>query len=210
MLRFMILGFIYEYGATLLGLLLFLGVLVLWLDFARFGKPLLDDTVSHWHNTVQGVSINPAEFYNRIKQQIQDWDLPGVDFTNVVLHEGGLISWRRQYLRVYRRGLIYDICLYPFGGGVFVSSWLREPTSILHKIPLLGRLFRALTPRTYYSVDSAICFQEITHAAVLAVLDEYTKTEGVQPIPDDQRKPVMRELYMGNVSFVGSRPPALR
>jgi hypothetical protein len=210
MLDYIVLQFTYAYGPALLTLLFIIGVFILSVDFARFGKPLLEDTISHWHSTVRGLSIDPANFYKKVEALIRDWELPGAEFRRVGLREGGVISWRRTYLRVSRHGLIYDICLYPFGGGVFVSSWLREPTSFLHKIPLLGRVFRALSPKTYFLVDSAICFQEVAHAAVLAVLDEYTSTEGVRPIPNEERKPVMRELYMGNVPFVGPRAPALK
>lgn len=210
MLRYWIVSLVDGLGPILLGLAVILAVAILFIDFARFGKPLLEDTVSHWHNTLHGVSIDPSEFYDHVAQLIHGWEIPGVDCSRVSLREGGVVSWRRQYLRVFRHGLIYDICVYPFGGGVFVSSWLRTPTSFIHRIPILSWLTRAIYPKTYFSVDSAICFQEITHAAVLAVLDEYTKTEGARPIPDEERKPVMRELYIGNATLVGPRAPALK
>ena len=73
----------------------------------------------------------------------------------------------------------------------------------------MAAFVRKLTPKTYFTVDAAICFQEVAHAAVLGVLDEYTKTEGKAPIPDEARKPVMRELYVGNMPMVGPKSPAL-
>ena len=42
--------------------------------------------------------------------------------------EGGLATAKREYLRIQRGSLVFDICGAPFGNGFFFSWWLaREP-----------------------------------------------------------------------------------
>ncbi len=211
---FVIKQFLDSFMPYLLAVLVPGAVLALAIEIVRSGKQLLDETISHWHKTLHGVSISPSEFYDRVEQKVSSFELPGVQFQRVNLSENWSMSWKRSYLRVTRLDFVYDIGLYPFAGGVYVSSWLREPVStarkILLHIPVVRAIVRGLTPKTYFKVDAAICFQEVTHTAVLAVLDEVTNIEGATPIPDQERKPVMRELYMGNIGFVGPRAPALQ
>lgn len=213
-----LIDYLYLLFHNLLPLLLILAVLGIvvgiLIAIVRMEQPLLEDTISHWHATLEGVSVSTTDFYDQVQRKIFDWELPDITSKSIYLHEGSTLSCKRLYLRVRRRDLVYDIFVAPFGGGLFVSSWLALPSSTMLKIiayiPLLGRLLSAIVrgfrPRTYFRVDSAICFQEITHSAVLNVLDELVSLQGATPLSELERKPVMRELYPGQAPRAPQHP----
>lgn len=174
-----------------------------WL-LLRSSRPLVENTESHWHQTVAGLLVSPPDFYSRIESKLSEWEVPNVRVERVEVQEGAAFSNKRLYLRVRREDLAYDIFTAPFGGGLFVSAWLwREPSpflAILGGIPWIGRrLVGWLAPETFYAVDTAILFQETTHSAVLSALDELISQDSLKPIPEAERKPIMRELYAATI-----------
>src|SRR2546425_2752428 len=66
--------------------------------------------------------------------------LPETALAKVEWSEGGIFSAKREYLRIERKELIFDICGAPFGRGFFVSWWLarsEEHTSELQSLAYL-------------------------------------------------------------------------
>ena len=59
--------------------------------------------------------------------------MPGVSTSRITYGEGGLLSPRREYLRVSRDQTVFDICAAPYAKGFFISSWQGElPNLKLH------------------------------------------------------------------------------
>ena len=158
--------------------------------------------LSHWHNLIKGLNHSPQEFYDVIEERIRERELPETHLGRVTFRERGFLSNRREYLRVMRGNLVFDICGAPFGkDAFFVSYWLGELprrgclNTILLIVPFIGALVeRSLKPMTYYETDSAIMFQEMIHSIVLWRVDEITKSTGIEPIPEHERKPTMKRL----------------
>jgi hypothetical protein len=166
-------------------------------------RPLLEHTVSHWYKTIDGLSGTPTEFYAAVQAKLLEQSIPGLVFKTVAFREGGILSDKRDYLRIRREEISYDLCVAPFGKTIFISSWLcKRPQGFLEtclSIPGLGAvtafLLRLFKPETYYRVDSTLIFQGAIHNCVLSVLDERTSAQGLEPIPEIERRPVLRELY---------------
>jgi hypothetical protein len=166
-------------------------------------RSLLEHAVSHWHQTIDGLTGTPSEFYEAVQSRLREQNIPGVVTKLVSFREGGILSDKRDYLRISRAEISYDLCVAPFGNTLFISSWLcRRPQGFLEtclSIPGLGQvtaiLLRLFKPETYYRVDSALIVQGAIHSSVLAVLDEKTSAQGLDPIPELDRRPVLRELY---------------
>jgi len=72
---------------------------------------------------------SPKETYQSIKEALKKRDLPDTFVTSINLIEGGPLSARREYLRVWRNEHIFDICVAHFGKGMFVSWWLTKAQS---------------------------------------------------------------------------------
>jgi hypothetical protein len=48
---------------------------------------------------------------------------------------------------------------------------------------------------TFYRIDTALMFQQAAHQSLMEALDQVTKLAGMAPLSDEERKPVMHELF---------------
>ena len=97
---------------------------------------------SHWHHTFEGLQVSPLDFYASVEAGVARRTVPDVHISRVEWAESGILSARREYLRVERGPLAFDVCSAQFGSGQFFSSWLAE----LVPSPLWGILgFLVLT-----------------------------------------------------------------
>ena len=177
--------------------LLILLILVVLIALVRKKKPVI---VSHWHNLVPGLHVSVEDYYEALDAVIEMRKVPEVKTWVTHYHEGGITSAKRMYLRVSRRDHIFDICAAPFGTDFFVSWWLGEKmkpfAALINGIPFLGpALVKMFSPETFYRIDTALMFQDSVHSAVLEVLDERMKGQGLRLLSVSERKPIMRELF---------------
>ena len=98
---------------------------------AQLGK---DGTVlSHWHHPIENFQTSAMEFYAAVEQALKPREIPNYSITRIDWREGGVLTARREYLRIQRGKLAFDLCAAPFGTGYFFSWWLAElpPTHAL-------------------------------------------------------------------------------
>lgn len=76
--------------------------------------------LEHWYSLVE-FQISTAEFYDAIEQQLQVRELTGLEISRIEYAEGGVLSAKRQYLRMRRERLLFDVCSAPFGKTWFFS-----------------------------------------------------------------------------------------
>ncbi len=184
-------------------LIFFGGVLALLTYLFRQDKPLLAHAISHWHTSIPQLQGTPLEFYRAVQKLIEAQNMPGVVIKIVAWHEGGVFSEKRNYLRVRWGEFSYDVCVAPFGSTLFASSWLcLKPNNLLAfliTVPIVSWFawlwIKLFDPETYYKIDSGLMFQGAVHACLLSVLDQMIAGQGAEPIPEFERKPVMRDLY---------------
>jgi hypothetical protein len=84
------------------------------------------DVVSHWYHLIEGLQESPKDFYSSLDESIKKREIPDVSLSRIDYLEGGVLSAKREYLRVKRKNLIFDVCAAPFGRGFFVSWWLGK------------------------------------------------------------------------------------
>ncbi|HEU4560913.1 MAG TPA: hypothetical protein VFS20_23885 [Longimicrobium sp.] len=176
---------------------------VFFVYIIKTDKPLLEQSLSHWYHSAEGLTGSTAQFYSRVQELVTERRMPGVVMKVISWHEAGFLSDKRDYLRVRRHEYTFDLCVAPFGNTLFVSTWLAaEPQSFMEWIApvpffgVVGRLYiRLFRPYTYYSIDAGLMFQGAVQGAVLKVLDEMSLLQGVEPIPESLRKPAFTELY---------------
>ena len=167
------------------------------------GNPKRLYLVSHWSTFVDGLKVSPSDFYVRVQLAIEARQLPGTALAKVEWSEGGVFSAKREYLRIERKELIFDICGAPFGRGFFVSWWLAAYPSgclvlLMSFIPFAADIFfRHVRPNTYYQRDTASMFQTAVHSAVMEVVDQLTQAKGIRGLSELERKPIMRDFFKG-------------
>jgi hypothetical protein len=95
---------------------------------------------SHWHHRCEHISVSVEPFYNLVLQRLATKQIPHIQASKVLWNEGGVISPKREYLRIMLDSNIFDICTAPFGNGTFFSCWVAEK----HPSPLWGTLIGLL------------------------------------------------------------------
>lgn len=93
--------------------------------------------ISHWYHLFENLQTSTLDFYVSVHGFVDKWQIPGAQISQVEYHEGGVLSAKREYLRIKRGRHIFDICGAPFGTGFFVSWWLGERRSSLGGLALV-------------------------------------------------------------------------
>lgn len=97
---------------------------------AKLGKDA--NIVLHWHHPVENFSSSTMDFYDAVEAALKPRQIPDYSVSRIDWHESGVLSARREYLRIKRGKLVFDLCAAPFGTGFFFSWWLAElPPPIL-------------------------------------------------------------------------------
>lgn len=112
-------------------------------------KTIGNEIIEHWYSLVPSQNFSSKEFYEHIEKSIKEQQVPALDASRVDLSEGGALSAKREYLRLKRERLTFDICAAPVGINYFFSyRFYAEPVAvkaweILAAMFILGALFVA-------------------------------------------------------------------
>src|SRR6188474_2416272 len=87
------------------------------------------EVVSHWHKLLEDQQASALDFYGAVEEELKRRDVPGLQLERVDWREGGVTSAKREYLRIGRERLTFDLCAAPFGTGYFFSWWVAKQKS---------------------------------------------------------------------------------
>jgi hypothetical protein len=103
-----------------------------------------EDAIDHWYALIPGFNTSAKEFYAAIEKELKDRQVPGLDIAYVDFAEGGVLSQKREYLRMTRERLVFDICAAPFGTAHFFSCRFAEIPAVIQLWQLLVVLVAGL------------------------------------------------------------------
>ena len=89
----------------------------------------IQSVVSHWDQLIENFQTSSLGFYEAVEQALHRREVPEFKTSRVEFKEAGLMTAKREYLRIVRGKYTFDICAAPFGTGFFFSWWLNEPAS---------------------------------------------------------------------------------
>ena len=101
----------------------------------------LDNVVSHWSTLIEGLQTSPLAFYQAVEAAGDRRSIPNSTKSRVDFQEGGVGSAKREYLRIERENLLFDVCGAPFGTGFFVSWWLSANVRQLNALAKIAVMF---------------------------------------------------------------------
>jgi hypothetical protein len=80
-------------------------------------KSSFEYVLAHWGTLIEGFQTSSLEFYASVESALQKRDVPEINLSRVNYKESGVLSAKREYLRVSRRHLLFDICALRSGQG---------------------------------------------------------------------------------------------
>ena len=80
--------------------------------------------VAKWNHLIPDAQFSAMEFYAAIEDEVSRHKILEIQMTRTTWKERGLLSSRREYLRLRQSRCVCDICAAPFGTDFFFSSWL--------------------------------------------------------------------------------------
>jgi hypothetical protein len=102
-----------------------------------FFKTKAADVIDHWYALVPSFNTSTKEFYECVEKELKEREVPGLEMFHVDFAEGGALSRQREYLRMTRERLVFDICAAPFGTAYFFSCRFAEIPAVIHLWQLL-------------------------------------------------------------------------
>lgn len=167
------------------------------------------EILAHWQTWVERFPLSPLAFYDRIESEVGRTGIE-VKISRVLWREKRILSAQREYLRIQRKRLVFDISAAPMGRGAVVSWWLgRTPPSLISEIPFFGALIEQVLGETsYFEVDEQNAFQQAVHTCVLAVVKAVGETDEPHETFVDERVPLLTEFFDASTSGSDDNAPA--
>ena len=112
------------------------------------------EVMEHWYALVPGFNTSGKEFYADIEKELKERQVPSLDIAYVDFAEGGVLSAKREYLRMTRERLVFDICAAPFGTAFFFSCRFAQ-------IPAVIRIWQLLVVLLGSFILMALAFRNL-------------------------------------------------
>ena len=151
----------------------------MWESFGRgwgASKPSEPDVTGHCR-MIEDFQASPQQVYSLVEQCVARRKVPGLSSSRVSYSEGWIFSARREYLRLSRGKIRFEVCVAPFGTGFFVATrTIVFPDGFLSR--LLARLGRR---KTFYEMDTAAMYRHAVESAVSEAVAQIIKQKSVMP-----------------------------
>jgi hypothetical protein len=115
------------------------------IDFVFGFENKKGEILDSWIVFADSFSLSPQEFYAAIEKEMNARKIPSMEISREEFSEGGLLSDKRIYLRLFRERLALYTCAAPFGTGYFFSFRAIY-------VPALVRLWHILTLFIFFGV----------------------------------------------------------
>jgi len=66
-----------------------------------------DKVHEHWHTPIENFQFSTADFYQMVENELKSRKVPQLQMSRELNHEGGLLSDKREYLRLRRERLVF-------------------------------------------------------------------------------------------------------
>src|ERR1039458_5798013 len=134
------------------------------IDFVFGFENKKGEILDSWIVFADSFSLPPQEFYAAIEKEMNARKIPSMEISREEFSEGGLLSDKRIYLRLFRERLALYTCAAPFGTGYFFSCRTVY-------VPALVRLWHIVAAFIFFTVVGGLLIKPlgITFAAVAMV-----------------------------------------
>lgn len=149
-----------------------------------------------WSHYFPGMQFGSRDVYNKIAIKVKEYNIPNLRVSYPKYFEAGPFTPKREYLCFEYKIFNIDICCMSYGTGYYMSWWLgQKDPGLVSRIPVIKDIF-GKNPKyqSYYQLDTATLFQSGIHSAILAVIEEITKEQGLRQLTELESQPFSRAL----------------
>jgi hypothetical protein len=125
-----------------------------WIDFLFGFENKKGEVLDSWIDYAPAFKYPPQDFYAAIEQELANRKFPTMKISREDFAEGGLLSDKRVYLRMFRERLAIYACAAPFGTDYFFSC------RTVH-VPALVRLWHILAAFAFFAVIGRLFLQPL-------------------------------------------------
>ena len=176
-----------------------------------FGKSKTQqaNVLSHWYTPVPNFNMSTKEFYDKVEAGLKTQQVPGLSISRPEIAEGGLFSAKRQYLRLKRDDVLFDICAAPFGVNYFFSCRFAAvpPTGVKALISMLLNLalerLNLKLVDTYHKEDTRLMYMTLVEGLVKRLVEEETAAKGVKLLSQYEYAPILGTQYKSTTKALG-------
>ncbi len=151
----------------------------------------VSNVLSHWTKAFPFCAMSANQFYSDVEAIIKEHQMPDVKVEKVKNKEGGMFSSSREYLRIKRGDLVFDVCAAPFGKDFFISWWLYETEGFskqLLKLTSVGSyLVERSAKQTFFQADEESMFLTCTHECILEAIQRMVESKGLRGLTDIEK-----------------------
>jgi hypothetical protein len=157
------------------------------------------EVFTHWGTVLPGVQFSAQDLYAKVDDEIRAREWPGVELLRAAYSEAGLLSHKREYLRVIRQRQVFDLCAGSFGKDYFITlreAEIRAQLTLATLLIFLVVLFMVLSfcLSTFGSMLGLVSFGVLLVGGVLLLLNVLrmglTRLDGLL-----MRTPVVGPIY---------------
>jgi hypothetical protein len=134
-----------------------------WIDFLFGFENKRGEELDYWIDFARTFNFPPQDFYTAIEKELADRKFPSLEMSRQDFSEGGLLSDKRIYLRMFRERLAVYTCAAPFGTGYFFSCRTVY-------VPALVRLWHILAALASLSLIGRVFLQPLGFAFTVIAL----------------------------------------
>ena len=129
----------------------------------------------------ENMQFSTQEFYSRTSELIKAKEYPDVVLSRVEHKVGGILSAKREYLRIEYKEYFFDICAAPFANDFFVS-WRQ---GILRQIGVTRKRLKS-----FYEQDTESMFKLAIRQCLYQAMHEFAEEKGVRTNGQDKALPL--------------------
>ena len=138
-------------------------ILRAWVDFIFGFENKKGEILDHWIAFHDSLQYSPQEFYAAIEKELEARKVPGMEMAHEEFAEGGLLSDKRIYFKLFRERLAIYTCAAPFGRGYFFSC------RVVH-VPALVRLWHMLAALAFLAAVGKLLIEPLGFAFAMVAI----------------------------------------
>ena len=165
----------------------------------------IQEVLTHWSYLARGLQYDPERFYKALQGKLEAENVKGLKISRAILTQKGMLSRKREYLRIQYDNLTFDICGAPFGDtNFFFSYWMGIKNkngcfaillNILLNIPFVGHFIqKSLDSLTYFEQDTASMFDALVSQIIIGEVDAIMEEQNIAPLLPESRIPNTKKL----------------